>query len=152
MKVLIDPDSLKGTYTATARQVADAIANGVREASGEAIRVPGAHGGQGTLDVPTTALGLRHRTVSTVDPWRAAIIAAFGSVDFWNRGDRGGRRRAISAPMPRTDPAPPWTPLPKKPDSSSLTPSHTGPERMAAESPRPKKSTDPCLHRATHPK
>jgi glycerate 2-kinase len=76
MRIVIAPDSFKGTYTA--EQVATAIATGVKDAGGEPICVPGADGGEGTLATLTEPLGLQHITVPTVDPWRAVITATYG--------------------------------------------------------------------------
>jgi glycerate kinase len=47
MRIVIAPDSFKGTYTA--EQVATAIATGVKDADGEPVCVAGADGGEGTL-------------------------------------------------------------------------------------------------------
>jgi glycerate kinase len=76
MRTLIAPDSFKGTYTA--HQVADAIADGVRDGGGVPILMPGADGGEGTVAALTEPLGLQHLTVPTVDPWRSAIAATYG--------------------------------------------------------------------------
>jgi glycerate kinase len=51
--ILIAPDSFKGTFSA--REVADAVAAGVREAGGTPVPVPIADGGEGTLDALATA-------------------------------------------------------------------------------------------------
>jgi glycerate kinase len=76
MKLLIVPDSFKGTYTA--QQVADAIADGVLDSGGDPIRIPGADGGEGTLEALTTPLDLQQITIPTVDPWRDPITATYG--------------------------------------------------------------------------
>ncbi len=51
--VLVAPDSFKGTLTA--REVADAVAAGVRDGGGTALPLPIADGGEGTLDAPVAA-------------------------------------------------------------------------------------------------
>ncbi|MGW0733940.1 glycerate kinase family protein [Streptomyces sp. NPDC002851] len=70
MKVLVAPDSFKGTYTA--RQVADAIGAGLTESRVTAVRMPVADGGEGTLAVLAEPLELRHRTVPARNPWGTA--------------------------------------------------------------------------------
>lgn len=78
MKIVIAPDSYKGCLPA--REVASAMAAGVREACPEAeiLVRPLADGGEGTLDILTCALGgsLREATVS--DPLGREIRAQYG--------------------------------------------------------------------------
>ena len=50
--VLVAPDSFKGTFSAP--EVAGAIAAGLRSAEREAIELPVADGGEGTMDVLVT--------------------------------------------------------------------------------------------------
>jgi glycerate kinase len=76
MRVLITPDSFKGTYTAA--EVADAIAAGAESAGHESVRMPVADGGEGTLDVLTGPLGLERIDVDAVNPWRAPCPGFFG--------------------------------------------------------------------------
>ena len=52
--VLVAPDSFKGTYSA--REVAAAIAEGLREAGRETMKLPVADGGEGTLEAFATAV------------------------------------------------------------------------------------------------
>jgi hypothetical protein len=54
MRVLVAPDSCKGTLTAA--QVAAAIADGVEAAGDHAVRCPPADGGEGTLAVLAAAI------------------------------------------------------------------------------------------------
>lgn len=70
MKVLVAPDSFKGTYTAG--QVADAIGAGLAESGVTAVRMPVADGGEGTLAVLAGRRALRPRTVPARNPWGTA--------------------------------------------------------------------------------
>jgi glycerate kinase len=56
-RVLVCPDSFKGTFSA--REVARALARGVAEAGGVAVELPLADGGEGTAEVLLDALGGR---------------------------------------------------------------------------------------------
>lgn len=76
MRILIAPDSFKGTFDAVA--VTGAIASGVEEAAGEADRCPVADGGEGTMEVLLGALGGERRAASVHDPLRREIVAEFG--------------------------------------------------------------------------
>lgn len=71
MRIVIAPDKFKGT--ATAREIADAIAATVRHAGHEAITVPMADGGDGTLD----ALGGANRTTTVTGPNGQPVDAAW---------------------------------------------------------------------------
>ncbi|MCW3024443.1 MAG: glycerate kinase, partial [Conexibacter sp.] len=53
-RVLVAPDSFKGTFTAA--QVAEAVSAGVAETA-VAVPLPVADGGEGTMDVLLQALG-----------------------------------------------------------------------------------------------
>ncbi|HZB06580.1 MAG TPA: glycerate kinase, partial [Thermoleophilaceae bacterium] len=75
LPVLVAPDSFKGTLSA--REVAAAIAEGLREAGREARELPVADGGEGTMDVLVSALGGEVRTVSASDPLGRPVEAAF---------------------------------------------------------------------------
>jgi glycerate kinase len=61
---LVAPDSFKGTFSAA--EVAAAVAAGLRGAGRQAVELPVADGGEGTMDVLLAALGgeRRHATVS----------------------------------------------------------------------------------------
>ncbi|HEX5593206.1 MAG TPA: glycerate kinase [Solirubrobacterales bacterium] len=70
------PDSFKGTFGAD--EVAEAIADGIEAAGGEAGRCPVADGGEGTMAVLLGALGGERRSVQVSDPLRRPIEASFG--------------------------------------------------------------------------
>jgi glycerate 2-kinase len=75
MAALVAPDSFKGTFSA--REVARAVADGLRSAGREAVELPVADGGEGTMEVIAAAVGgdLRRATVS--DPLGRPVEAAF---------------------------------------------------------------------------
>ncbi len=66
MKVLIAPDSFKGTMSA--RVVAEALAAGVVDGGSEAVVCPLADGGEGTAEVLLTVLGATRVTVDVDGP------------------------------------------------------------------------------------
>jgi glycerate kinase len=102
VRVLVAPDSFKGTFTAV--EVADAIAGGLERAGVEADRCPVADGGEGTLDALLVALGGRVERVEVRGPLGAPVEACFALL--------GDRRRALLemasasglALVPRLDP------------------------------------------------
>jgi glycerate kinase len=68
MKIVIAPDSFKGSLSAA--KAAAAMAAGVQDAWGEAIEIiqrPMADGGEGTLEVIATAWGVALQQLTTVD-------------------------------------------------------------------------------------
>lgn len=73
--VLVAPDSFKGTHSAA--EVAAAIARGLRAGGREAVELPIADGGEGTLDVLVGALGGELREVPVSDPLGRPIEASF---------------------------------------------------------------------------
>jgi glycerate kinase len=75
VRVLVAPDSFKGTFTAV--EVADAIAGGLERAGVEADRCPVADGGEGTLDALLVALGGRVERVEVRGPLGAPVEACF---------------------------------------------------------------------------
>lgn len=75
MKILIAPDSFKGTFTAA--QVAAAIAGGVRSTGASAVEMPVADGGEGTEEILGAALGAQRIFVPTVGPWLDPVSAAY---------------------------------------------------------------------------
>jgi glycerate kinase len=77
-KVIVCPDSFKGT--STAGEVAAAIASGVREAGLEAVELPLADGGEGTLDALLAGGGER-RTVTVAGPLGDPVEADYGLLD-----------------------------------------------------------------------
>lgn len=75
LPALVAPDSFKGTFSA--REVAAAIAAGLRDAGREARELPVADGGEGTMEVLVTALGGEVRTATASDPLGRPIQADF---------------------------------------------------------------------------
>ncbi|GAA1884319.1 glycerate kinase [Paeniglutamicibacter psychrophenolicus] len=75
MKVLIAPDSFKGTFTAA--EVAAAIAGGVRSTGASAVELPVADGGEGTEEILGAALGAERILADTMGPWRDPMQAAY---------------------------------------------------------------------------
>ena len=73
--MLVAPDSFKGTFSA--REVAAAVAGGLRSAEREAIELPVADGGEGTMDVLVNALGGEVRTITASDPLGRPIEAGY---------------------------------------------------------------------------
>ena len=72
--MLVAPDSFKGTLGADA--VARALGDGLRGGGREAIELPVADGGEGTMDVLVTALGGERRTERVTDPLGRDVEAA----------------------------------------------------------------------------
>jgi glycerate 2-kinase len=79
LPALVAPDSFKGTFSA--REVAAAIAGGLRAAGREAVELPVADGGEGTLEALMSTLPgtVEHARVS--DPLGRPVEAAFGLID-----------------------------------------------------------------------
>ncbi len=75
---IVCPDGFKGTYSA--REVAAAIGAGVREAGFEAVELPLADGGEGTLDALLAGGGER-RTATVTGPLGEAVEADYGLLD-----------------------------------------------------------------------
>ncbi|RAJ95592.1 glycerate kinase [Larkinella arboricola] len=78
MKILLAPDKFKGSLTA--RQVCDAMTEGIRLAYPQAnvIAFPMADGGEGTAEVLTLATGGEWITVPVLDPLGRSIEASYG--------------------------------------------------------------------------
>ncbi len=78
MRVVIAPDSFKGS--ATGLQAATAIADGVRRVDDtvETILIPMADGGEGTVAALTGGLGGTQRAVTVHDPLDRPVTAAYG--------------------------------------------------------------------------
>lgn len=76
---LIAPDSFKGTFTAAA--VAQALAEGVRDAGQRADLCPLADGGEGTASVLLSALGGKILKAPARDPLGRAIEAEYALLD-----------------------------------------------------------------------
>src|SRR3954447_12159575 len=75
LPVLVAPDSFKGSFSAA--DVAAAIAAGLRDAGREAVELPVADGGEGTMDV----LGGELRTARVSDPLGRPVEASFALLD-----------------------------------------------------------------------
>lgn len=74
--VLVAPDDFKGTLSAP--EVAEALAHGLRAAGAEAVELPVADGGDGTLDVLLSVLGGVRRTEAVSDPLGRLVEAEWG--------------------------------------------------------------------------
>jgi glycerate kinase len=75
MKILVVPDSFKGTFTAA--EVAAAIAGGIRSTGASAEEMPVADGGEGTEEILGAALACQRIFVPTVGPWRDPVSASY---------------------------------------------------------------------------
>ena len=73
---LVAPDSFKGTLSAS--EVARAVADGLRDEGRDAVELPVADGGEGTMEVLLGALGGERRTVTVADPLGRPVEADFG--------------------------------------------------------------------------
>ena len=73
--VLVAPDSFKGSFDGA--EVAAAIAQGLRAGGREAVELPVADGGEGTMEVLVGALGGELRTVDVSDPLGRTVTAVF---------------------------------------------------------------------------
>ncbi|WP_062237466.1 glycerate kinase [Fictibacillus sp. FJAT-27399] len=78
MKIVIAPDSYKGSLTAV--EAAEAIERGVKKADStiQTILVPAADGGEGTMDTLVTATGGRKKSVRVTGPLHSEISAEYG--------------------------------------------------------------------------
>ena len=74
--VVVAPDSFKGTFSA--REVAAALARGLRADGQEVFELPVADGGEGTMDVLLAALGGERRPAMVADPLGRLVEAAYG--------------------------------------------------------------------------
>ena len=81
MKVVVAPNSFKGTLTAT--QAAHAIAHGVREVfpDAEIVEVPVADGGEGTAEALVTANGGKYLWANVEGPLSDPVHASYGLID-----------------------------------------------------------------------
>jgi glycerate kinase len=79
LPALVAPDSFKGTFSAP--EVAAAIARGLRAAGREAVELPVADGGEGTLDALLTTLDGELRSARVSDPLGRELDASFGLID-----------------------------------------------------------------------
>lgn len=77
--ILVAPDSFKGTLSAS--EVAAALAAGLRSAGREAVELPVADGGEGTMEVLLGALGGSLHRAEVSDPLGRPVQAAFGLLE-----------------------------------------------------------------------
>jgi glycerate kinase len=78
MKIVLAPDSFKGS--ASAARLCDAFASGIRSVlpDAELVKLPLADGGEGTMEHLVAATGGQIRTVPTVDPLGRPIEGRYG--------------------------------------------------------------------------
>ena len=74
--ILVAPDSFKGTYTAA--EVAEMSAPESKPAGGQAIRLPVADGGEGTLDCLRRPMKLSIVTANCRNPWGSPMRGRYG--------------------------------------------------------------------------
>lgn len=74
--VLVAPDSFKGTFSAA--EVAEAVSAGIAGHGAEAVPLPVADGGEGTMEVLVRALGGSIETRTVEDPLGRPVRARFG--------------------------------------------------------------------------
>jgi glycerate 2-kinase len=88
MKIIVAPNSFKGSLSAT--QAAKAIARGVREAFPDAdiVEIPVADGGDGTVEALVSAHHGRYERVNVEGPLGDPVLASFGLID-------GGRTAVV---------------------------------------------------------
>ncbi|MHB9038504.1 MAG: glycerate kinase, partial [Armatimonadota bacterium] len=81
MKIVICPDSFKGSLTSV--EAADAIKQGVISALADAeiVKIPLADGGEGTLEALVQATGGQLRKIEVYDPLMRPVKACFGLLD-----------------------------------------------------------------------
>ena len=76
MTILVAPDSFKGTYAAA--DVAENIGVGIEAAGAQAIPMPVADGGEGTLDCLRQPMGLSLVTAECRNPWGFPMMGRYG--------------------------------------------------------------------------
>jgi glycerate 2-kinase len=79
LPALVAPDSFKGSFSA--REVAAAIAAGLRAAGREAHELPVADGGEGTMDAIVSSLAAEVHTITTSDPLGRPVEASFALLE-----------------------------------------------------------------------
>jgi glycerate 2-kinase len=79
MRMLVCPDSFKGTFSAV--EVAAALGAGIEEAGGVADLCPAADGGEGTAETVRAAIGGEARKAAAHDPLGRPIEASFVLVE-----------------------------------------------------------------------
>jgi len=95
MKIIIAPDSFKGSLTAP--QAAAAIASGVRRVAGDAeiVEIPLADGGEGTVDAMVAAAGGHVRRVLVSGPLGEPVEAAYGILAEPTGDEPRGQKTAV---------------------------------------------------------
>lgn len=83
---LVAPDSFKGTLSAA--EVAAAVAAGLRDGGLDAVELPVADGGEGTMDALLAALGGERLRATVSDPLGRPVEAEYALID-------GGRRAVV---------------------------------------------------------
>ena len=88
MKIIVAPNSFKGSLSAT--QAANAIANGVREVfpDAEVVEIPVADGGEGTVEALVSAHHGTYEWVNVEGPLGDPVLASYGLID--------GRKTAVA--------------------------------------------------------
>ncbi|MBA3261268.1 MAG: glycerate kinase [Thermoleophilaceae bacterium] len=84
LPALVAPDSFKGTFSA--REVAGAIARGLRAGGREAEEMPVADGGEGTIEVLLSTLEGELSSVRVGDPLGRPLDASFALIDGGRTG------------------------------------------------------------------
>jgi glycerate 2-kinase len=79
LPVLVAPDSFKGTLSAG--RVARAVAAGLHDGGREAVELPVADGGEGTMDALVAALGGERRRAVVSDPLGRPVEAEYALID-----------------------------------------------------------------------
>jgi glycerate kinase len=81
MKILLAPDSFKGSLSA--REAADAMASGVRRASKKitTVKAPLSDGGEGLAEALVTAAGGKIRRKKVTGPLGDPVMASYGLID-----------------------------------------------------------------------
>lgn len=99
IRLLVAPDSFKGTFEAT--EVAEAIAAGAEAAGCEAERCPVGDGGEGTAAVLVGAMGGEWRRVTVHDPLRRPVEARFALL---GDGETAALDMAVASGLPLVAP------------------------------------------------
>jgi glycerate 2-kinase len=100
MRVIVCPDSFKGTFSAV--EVAQAIGDGLADAGAEVDLCPVADGGEGTAETVRAAIGGEVQTVAAHDPLGGEIEASFVLVE---NGATVVVDTASASGLPLVDPA-----------------------------------------------
>ena len=81
MKIIVAPNSFKGSISAT--QAANAIAHGVHEVfpDAEVVEIPIADGGEGTVEALVSAHKGTYEWVNVEGPLGAPVLASYGLID-----------------------------------------------------------------------